>query len=312
MVTSRPIRLPSDLAALAELSTRSEALDELDFPASAEGLAAQFDRPPEQLEREARVWHDVQGRMVGFGLLNLTRSETQLDGMLWMRFAPEARVDSLFAEVFGWGRATLEALGAEAGVPAVLYSGAGNADTWRVASLEAHGLTPIRYFWRMERSLSAPIPAAATPQGFSLRPVEAAEAAAWTALYNESFIDHWDHHPLRVERLERIWAEPSYRRDLDLVLVAPDGALVAFCACERNPADGEGAGWIEVLGVRRGYRGQGLGKAALLAGLERLRSDGAAVARLIVDADSLTGATRLYEAVGFQVTRRSTRYKQVI
>jgi mycothiol synthase len=304
--------LPSDLAALAELSTRSEALDELDFPATAETLAAQVDRPPERLEREARVWHDAQGRMAGFGLLNLTRSETQLDGMLWMRFAPEARVDSLFAEVFAWGRATLQALGAEAGVPAVLSSGAGNVDTWRVASLEAHGLTPIRYFWRMERSLSEPIPPAAIPQGFRLRPVEAAEAAAWTALYNDAFIDHWDHHPLRVERLERIWAEPGYRRDLDLVVGAADGSLVAFCTCERNPTDVERAGWIEVLGVRRGYRGQRLGKAALLAGLELLRSDGAAVARLIVDADSLTGATRLYEAVGFQVTRRSTRYRQAV
>jgi ribosomal protein S18 acetylase RimI-like enzyme len=309
---NRPIRLPADLAPLAELSTRSEALDELDFPASVEGLTAILDRPTERLEREARVWEDATGRMVGFGLLNLTRSETQLDGMLWMRFAPEARVDALFGEVFAWGREALETLGGEAGLPVVLYSGTGNVDTWRVAQLEAHGLRPIRYFWRMERDLTEPLPAAQLPAGYTLRPVEAHEADAWTALYNDSFIDHWDHHPLSVERVRRIWQEPLYRRDLDLVIVAPEGELVAFCGGERNAADPDRAGWIEILGTRRGYRGRGLGKAALLFGLERLRADGAQVARLIVDAESLTGATRLYEGVGFQVTRRSTRYSSAV
>jgi mycothiol synthase len=310
--TSRSIHLPADLTMLADLSTRSEALDELDFPATAEGLAAQLDRPPERLQCEARVWHNATGHMVGFGLLNLTRNETQLDGMLWMRFAPAARVDPLFAEVFRWGRDTLHALGAKADLPAVLYSGAGHVDAWRVAQLETHGLTPIRYFWRMERDLSLPMPSPAIPQGFSLRPVEAVEVEAWTALYNDAFIDHWDHHPLSSERVRRVWQEPFYRRELDLVLVAPDGELCAFCACERNSDDPEQAGWIEVLGTRRGRRGLGLGKAILLAGLERLRADGARVARLIVDAESLTGATRLYERVGFTITRRSTRYRLAI
>lgn len=310
--TSRPIQLPADLAALADLSTRSEALDELDFPATAEALAAQLDRPAERLEREARVWQDATGASVGFGLLNLTRTETQLDGMLWMRFAPETRNDALFAEVFHWGCATLAGMGAEAGLPAVLYSGAGHVDAWRMAQLAAHGLSPIRYFWRMERELSVPLPAPHIPPGYTFRTVTSDEAETWTALYNDAFSDHWDHHPLSVERVRWIWQQSFYQPELDLVLTDAAGAPVAFCVCEFNPDDPDRAGWIELLGVRRDRRGLGLGTTLLTAGLEQLRAAGAQAARLIVDAESLTGATRLYERAGFTVTRRSTRFMRRI
>ena len=60
---------------------------------------------------------------------------------------------------------------------------------------------------------------------------------------------------------------------------------------------------IEDLGVIRRWRRKGLGTALLLTLLGRLRQLGFERAELGVDADSLTGATRLYERVGFEPTR---------
>lgn len=304
---SRPPALPDDLPAIAELSARSEAIDQLDFPSSEPALAGLFARPGLDLQHDLRLWLDG-GRPVAFAMLDQRKDEQQHTGLLWMRVLPKLRSAEIGAQMIDWGAERLRQIGATHGVATRLASGSGGDDTWRVALLEAHGFSPIRYFLRMERPLAEPPEPPQLPAGFTLRPVAGEhEAAAWAELYNQSFIDHWDHHPLSVERLRSIWAEPLYRRELDLLAVAPDGVLAAFCACELNPDEPDGAGWIEALGTRRGYRGIGLGRAVLLAGLAALHTAGARLARLIVDAESPTGATRLYEAAGFQITRRSVR-----
>jgi ribosomal protein S18 acetylase RimI-like enzyme len=63
---------------------------------------------------------------------------------------------------------------------------------------------------------------------------------------------------------------------------------------------GQKDGEIGLLGTRRGFRKLGLGRAMLLAGMLALRSAGASTARLGVDAANPSGATRLYESVGFR------------
>jgi ribosomal protein S18 acetylase RimI-like enzyme len=73
---------------------------------------------------------------------------------------------------------------------------------------------------------------------------------------------------------------------------------------EQPERDGE----VDILGIRRAFRGQGIGQALLLDGLHRLCADGNALAMLVVDAENLTGATRLYTAVGFATTRTWVRH----
>jgi ribosomal protein S18 acetylase RimI-like enzyme len=173
---------------------------------------------------------------------------------------------------------------------------------------EKQGFRPIRYFLRMERSSAEPLVPPQLPVGFALRPVAGDhKAEAWAELFNQSFVDHWEHHPLSAEGLRRVWQQPLYARELDLVVVAPDGVLAAFWVCEVNPDGPDQAGWAEVSGTRRGYRGRGFGRALLQAGLARLQQIGVKTARLIVDAENPTGATRLYEAADFRETRREAR-----
>lgn len=300
--------LPADLAIIAELSARSEAVDQTDFPSSEPALAGMLARPGLDLQHDVQLWLDTERRPVAFTLLARTQDAQQLEGLLWMRVLPERRGPELDRELIDWGAGRLRQVGAEQGMPTCLAVGAGGADNRRIAVLEEQGFRPIRYFLRMERQLGGPLESPQLPAGFTLRSMAGEqEAEAWAALFNQSFVDHWNFHPVSVERLRSIWQEPLYNRELDLVAVAPDGVLAAFCACELNPDDPERAGWIEVLGTRRGYRGVGLGRAVLLAGLARLRQAGAEVARLTVDAESPTGATRLYETAGFRETRRSVR-----
>ncbi|NEU75713.1 hypothetical protein PI95_024925 [Hassallia byssoidea VB512170] len=42
-------------------------------------------------------------------------------------------------------------------------------------------------------------------------------------MYNQTFIDEWNHSDLTVEYYKYLQSHPAYRPDLDLVAIAPDG-----------------------------------------------------------------------------------------
>lgn len=69
-------------------------------------------------------------------------------------------------------------------------------------------------------------------------------------------------------------------------------------------------GWVHQLGVRRPWRQRGLGLALLQQSFAALHQRGRLRVGLGVDADSLTGATRLYEKAGMKVVRQYDTYEK--
>jgi ribosomal protein S18 acetylase RimI-like enzyme len=62
-----------------------------------------------------------------------------------------------------------------------------------------------------------------------------------------------------------------------------------------------GGGWVGALGVRKPWRGCGIGMALLRRAFAEFHSRGRAHVGLGVDAANATGATRLYERAGMRV-----------
>lgn len=152
---------------------------------------------------------------------------------------------------------------------------------------------------RMLRPLAEPIPEPVPPPGFTLRHVAGeGEVEAYVALHRAAF---GTEHMTVAHRL-MIMRDPDYRADGDLVLVAPDGALAAFCVCQIHPSEnaatGQRWGWTDPIGVHPAYRRRGLGRAILLAGLGYLRAQDMETAAL--GASSTNPAVRLYESTGFR------------
>ena len=69
-------------------------------------------------------------------------------------------------------------------------------------------------------------------------------------------------------------------------------------------------GWVSTLGVRRPWRRKGLGLALLQHSFGEFHRRGKCRVGLGVDADSLTGATRLYEKAGMEVHRQYASYEK--
>lgn len=304
-LTARPYTGEEDLPLLVDLINLCDTVDQTEEGTSVEELREEFSSPTVDLARDLRLWESADGAVIGFGQLWIPPTGEVIDGYLWFRVHPEHRDGSVDDEIIAWGEQRILEVGQERQVTVSLRSGVRSDSAQRIALLERHGFTVSRYFLRMIRPLSEPLPEdVPLPEGFTLRHLAGPEEVpAWVELFNLSFIDHWNHHPLTVEDRLHWLSEASYRAEQDLIIVAPDGTFAAFCKClindEHNKRNGTNEGYISLLGTRRGYRKLGLGRAILLAGLRRLKQDGVDIAQLGVDADSPTGATRLYESVGF-------------
>jgi mycothiol synthase len=134
--------------------------------------------------------------------------------------------------------------------------------------------------------------------------MQVGEERAFYDTLEEAFQDHWEHHPLPFEQW---WQERSSMPDHDRTLwfVVRDGDALA--AAVRNEPNRRGGGLVAALGVRRPWRGRGLGRALLLHTFGEFHRRGAKRVSLGVDAESPTGATKLYESAGM-----STQLEQVV
>lgn len=309
-ITERAYEGEHDIAPMVELINAAEAYDGTDRGTTPQQLSDDLRAPDMDARHDVRLWRDAADSLAAVSLLwRLPPAET-LDAYVPILVHPAFREHGLEQRMVDWAARRMRELAAKHGVSARLLAGVRDDQSRKLALMERLGFKPARFFLRMQRSLDLPIPEVLLPEGFVLRQLSgAAEVPAWVELFNLSFVDHFNHHDLTVEDRLHWLTETHYRAEQDLVIEAPDGTLAAFCKCyidaDENARNQRNAGWISLLGTRRGYRNLGLGRAMLTAGLRRLKHDGVDTALLGVDADSPTGATRMYEAAGFAVVYRN-------
>jgi mycothiol synthase len=301
----------TDLPRLAELISACQAVDRLEAPPTLQDLREGLLEPAPRWRREATVW-DTGSGLTAFSCLWVSPESEKADTYLWLVVLPSARTGDLTRAVLARADERAAAL---AGGDATLTIGAGDDEGWLLAVVPAFGFTPVRYFLEMTRHLDTSLPTAAPPAGYRIRPlVGPEEVDAWVDLYNTAFADHWEHHDLTPEERRQDVERASYRADLDLVTVAPDGTLAAFCWCsirDRNDA-GDVDAWINLVGTHPAHRRRGLARAVLVAGMVALRDAGMTQAKLGVDSENPSDATSLYRKLGFQDAKTITVFRRPV
>ncbi len=130
--------------------------------------------------------------------------------------------------------------------------------------------------WRLD--LDRPIPDVTVPQGYTVRSLgdglELLERCYASGLgFHEGDIQIAVENRDDPSWYRNIQTAPSYRRDLDLVAVAPDGAIASFCTIWLD--DVTRSACFEPVATVPAHQRRGLGKALLTEGLRRLQRIGA-------------------------------------
>jgi len=181
--------------------------------------------------------------------------------------------------------------------------------------LKHAGYQPIRYGFEMVRPDLENIPDLPLPEGLEVRPVLPEHYHPIFDASNEAFRDHWGYIPEPEEIFQKMLVDPHF--DPSLWHVAWDGDQIAgmvlsFINQAENDEFNRKRGYTENISVLRPWRKQGLAKALIALSLKALKEQGMDHAALGVDAENISGATHLYERMGFRVVGRGTIYRKMI
>jgi mycothiol synthase len=138
------------------------------------------------------------------------------------------------------------------------------------------------------------------PWDLSVRPFQPGrDDQAWLEMNNRAFSWHpeqggWTPDDLRARQQEP-WFDAG-----GFLVHERDGRLAGFCWTKLHPDETHPLGEIFVIGVDPAFRGSGLGRPLVLAGLDWLARRGAKEAMLYVEADNLP-ARALYDSLGFSL-----------
>ena len=104
-----------------------------------------------------------------------------------------------------------------------------------------------------------------------------------------------------IEDRKFMQSAPNYRKDLNIVVEAPDGNFVSYCGMWYEPE--HSIAYVEPVATDPDYRRMGLASAAVLEGIRRCGEQGATVA--------CVGTTKpLYLSLGFRPAYSSSVWQR--
>lgn len=231
-----------------------------------------------------------------------------------------AHADALAAGLFTWTAETGVELARSRGLAGTqIDSGAFADDARQHRWLEAAGFTRTRRWWQMSRPVEPgdetldetaqrhpSVVVRRVRRGADGMP-EHDDLVAVHEVLEEAFADHFNHHREELDEfLTRLRLDPGHRWDhwwlaevVEDGTTRPAGALVG---AESRSESGTVSSYVEYLGVLRTARGRGVATSLLHAIIADAARRGRTGVGLEVDADSSTGADRLYASLGFRTS----------
>lgn len=305
-----------DIPALFELWRAAGAVDHPTSLVMLDELEEEFDDDDFDPALDSVIAVDSLGRVVAFGSATVKSAHetvvwVALDGTVH----PERRGEGIGSSVLRWQeqRGLQHLAESDECLPAWLASSAEEHAVWTIELFHRNGYESVRWWHELERDLAQPIPDVTLPEGIRIETYGPEWSEPTRDAHNEAFRDHWGSQPEAREDWEAAHRLSAFRADLSFVAVARDAAgqdiVVAYLLSDVNEeeweANGYSFGFVDLLGVRRDWRGRKLAQALLTHAMRAYRHEGLQRAVLDVDADSPTGAVALYAGLGFSLVNRS-------
>ncbi len=257
-----------------------------------------------------RAWASVHDRAIG--------------RMLYVHLVDHtlgsAQADRCSEVLFEWAVGQAACLGAERGLPVQqIDTGAFRDDARQDAWLIGAGFERVRTWWQMSRPVQpveadlVPDPASWTRNAVHFRRVrrgvaglpEESDLRAVHDVLEGAFTDHFNSAEETFDEfIHRLREDPGHRWDHwwiaelldDPAHPTPAGALIGTVSESQTGPDGS---YVSYLGVLESARGRGVAKGLLHTVIADAAARGRDRVGLEVDADSPTGADRLYVGLGW-------------
>ncbi len=275
-------------------------------------------QPRFNTQTDTRVAVLPSGRILGYGEVEDTLANHARIGS-WIRVHPDVRGQGIETALIEWieTRARTSVPLAPPEIRVALSQGTPDEDEIANALFQERGYAVIRHFLRMQIELDREIPEPRWPEGVQVRTFDLErDLEEMVHAYRDAFQDHWGHVNVPFEEDLQEWDhwirnDPEF--DPTLAFLAVSGpTIVGLSACDPTFSEDPGMGFIDVLGVRRAWRRRGIARALLYHTFREFQHRGQKRVGLGVDATSLTGANRVYEASGMRPARRVTVYEIVL
>jgi ribosomal protein S18 acetylase RimI-like enzyme len=316
--TWRPYRR-EDVPALYEMLMAVDRADARHLIMTLQDMETQYDDPWSNAEMDSLLAFTPDGQVAAMARVFANPEPIkECRAHLMGEVHPAHRGNELEDFVFSW----LEARGCAKlrempfGYPRVLRSSVQDDLRDRIALLERHDFRPARYFYRMRRDLSQPIPDGAPPEGITLRTYCPELGRGMLQAFNESFADHWGFEPVSEHDWDMFFLKRAdFRPDLTFAALQGDevvGFSFNVVNRETNERYSVQEGWVSDLGVRRAWRKRGIASALLCASMRTFKAAGLDDAMLGVDTENSTGALRLYERLGFIQVKRLIAFEKPV
>jgi mycothiol synthase len=308
---------PADAERLHVMLLERDRCDDVSLAGTLESMRREFeDTWLNNIELDTLVALTAENEAAAFALIFANPEPVEKRQVyLWVEVHPAFRLPGLRRALTAWAvdraEKVLDAIGGS--LPRAIQASTQDKLMDRVEVYESLGFQRVRYFYHMHRDLSLPVQKPVIPSGLELITFRPEFNRPLMRAFNESFMDHWNFHPVTEEDWEKwFMGGEDFRPDLTYLVMDGD-QIAAFSingvSSERNAQRGLNEGWVHQLGTRRSWRKRGLATALLNASMLAFQREALAVAALGVDTANPTGALHVYENVGFVLVKQFIQYE---
>lgn len=315
----RGFRGPEDYPAMVAIIDACKVVDQVEHTDTLETITQDYEHLTNSDPWRDMLFVEVDGEAIGYSRVLWTHMP-QERVRVYQHFTflvPAWRGQGIHRAMLRHNERRLREIAVEQAVEAELFFESWASDTehaWR-ARLEAAGYRPVRHGYQMVRPNLEEIPEIPLPAGLEVRPSSAAQFDQIFDAAREAFLDHWGFSEDDWNETARAqWrAHRTFTPELWQVAWAGEeiaGMVLNFIDTEENEMYRRQRGYTETICVRRPWRKMGLARALIARSFHVLKNAGMAEAALGVDAQNPNGALRLYESMGFRVTKEFVTYRK--
>jgi ribosomal protein S18 acetylase RimI-like enzyme len=312
----RHFRGESDYPHMVAVTEGMKEADQLELTMSVEDVAREFKHLEHCDPYRDFLFVEVDGRVVGYTRVWWSKDPSGLH--LYNHFAdllPEWRGKGIRNAMLRYSEQKLREMAQShpTGVPHLFQTIVIDSEKDWISVLTSEGYSVFRYGFRMIRPNLDNIPDSPLPGGIEVRAAKLEHYRAIVDAWNKACEDMRGQIPISDEDFKWFQESPMFDPSLWQIAWHNDevvGTVINFIDGRENTEYRRRRGHVELISVKRQWRGRGIAKALIARSFSILKERGMTEAALGVDAENPSGALHLYQKMGFQIQKKTIFYRK--